>query len=88
MDITIEHPTDRANYTEVTIGGVVFYFSYKTCIAFWDKWSGDRPIVSTNEWSTTTGRHLNYIDAGEKSSRVSSDDFAVLLHAIIMREKV
>ena len=48
------------------------YFSYKTPVAF------DGPnglVVRENDWSTTTGKHLNAIDNGDKKTRVSSAEF-------------
>lgn len=53
-----------------------FYFSYKTLVAF------DTPdglIVHKNDWRTTTGRHLNAIDGGDKKSRVDAKTFALIL---------
>ena len=75
---TISHPTGRENYTEVTVNGTTYYFSYKTCIAFhsWD--SGAGVVVCQNVWSTTTGKHLNYIDGGStdaKNLRVDLETF-------------
>ena len=32
-------------------------------------------VVHQNDWSNTTGKHLNWIDGGDKSSRVSADEF-------------
>lgn len=50
-----------------------FWFSYKTLVAF-KKLGGPR-IVRQNDWSTTTGKHLNAIDGGDKKSRVSAVEF-------------
>ena len=54
-----------------------FWFSYKTLIAFYapDKsrlWS---TFVRQNDWSTTTGKHLNWIDNGNKKERLTSEQF-------------
>lgn len=56
--------------------GNQFWFSYKTLVAFSGP-SGDT-IVHTNDWSTTTGKHLNAIDGGgaAKKARLSGSDFA------------
>lgn len=60
--------------------GNEFFFSYQTLVAF-------RPIkgafagvvlVRKNEWSTTTGKHLNWIDGGDsvaRFQRVPGDEF-------------
>ena len=42
------------------------YFSYDTPVAV--TWPGGR-LVSENDWGTTTGRHLNWIDGGSKLAR-------------------
>ena len=75
MDIpTIEHPTNRANYTAVTVGGVTYYFSYSTLIAF-NAWDGSGPVVRKNEWGPTTSGHMRAIDHGDKESRVDAATF-------------
>ena len=55
------------------VGGNSFWFSYKTLVAF-QKGYGDI-VVHRNDWSTTTGKHLNAIDAGNKKKRLSAADF-------------
>ena len=56
----------------VTIPGLKVWFSYQTPVAF----QADGPrIVRENEWGPTTGKHLNWIDGGEKSRRVSGEEF-------------
>ncbi len=74
---TIDHPTDRPNFTRVEVAGVWYWFSYSTCVAvsFHD---GRGPIVRVNEWGPTTGKHLNYIDGG-KGTRVDRETFATVL---------
>jgi len=47
------------NETSVTIGSLELYFSYDTIVAFRDEKSG--LVVSENNWSKTTGKHLNHI---------------------------
>lgn len=55
------------------VGGNSFWFSYKTLIAFQ---RGYGPVVvHQNDWSTTTGKHLNAIDDGNKKTRLSASDF-------------
>ena len=49
-----------------------FYFSYKTLVAFTYDY---KLYVRENDWSTTTGKHLNWIDGGLKANRLKSDDF-------------
>lgn len=57
----------------VTVGRITVWFSYQTPIAFRD---GYNPrVVRENDWSTTTGKHLNAIDGGNKKGRVSGQEF-------------
>jgi len=74
---TVSHPTGRLNYCEVTVNGTTYYFSYRTCIAF-NRWDGRGPVVRENVWSTTTGKHLNYIDP-DKTTRVNLEVFNAAL---------
>jgi hypothetical protein len=53
--------------------GNVYWFSYKTLVAF-KPFDGPR-VVRQNDWSTTTGKHLNAIDDGDKKSRVDGATF-------------
>ncbi len=48
-------------------GNKRIYFSYKTPIAFFTPRSG--LVVRQNDWSVTTGKHLNAIDDGNKANR-------------------
>ena len=50
-----------------------FWFSYQTLVAF-QKFGGKR-YVRENVWRTTTGKHLNAIDGGDKKNRVSEQEF-------------
>ncbi len=76
MKLSIEHPTigkqPQMNFSAVHVNGVVVYFSYKTPIAFYTK-SGEL-FISENNWNTTTGRHLNYIDS-DKKKRIPHSEF-------------
>ena len=49
------------------------YFSYKTPVAFRTSATGLR--VRVNDWSTTTGKHLNAIDNGNKKERITGEQF-------------
>ncbi len=59
----------------VTIRGLTVYFSYNTPVAFI---GGNGLIIRENDWSTTTGRHLNWIDP-DKNKRIPGDKFEELL---------
>ncbi len=56
--------------------GRSIYFSYKTPVAF--SAHGKR-YVRVNDWSTTTGKHLNAIDGGDKKARITGAEFERLM---------
>lgn len=57
----------------VDLGHAVLWFSYETCVAFCTPREG--LVVRENTWGPTTGRHLNWIDGGDKKNRVDSKTF-------------
>lgn len=57
----------------VDVGPVTVWFSYRTPVAF--QVSGHEAVVHRNDWSTTTGKHLNWIDGGNKRRRVDGETF-------------
>lgn len=67
-----------AHALRVDIGALTLYFSYSTVIAFRDS---DGLKVRQNDWSTTTGKHLNWIDGGDKKARLTSEQFEEALKA-------
>ena len=84
MNIEIEQI--KPNFTKINIGTTTVWFSYDTPIAF--RSSGER-VVRENIWSTTTGKHLNYIDGGTKEAkarRLPSDEFDRALDALGLGE--
>ena len=50
-----------------------FYFSYRTLVAFRTSRTG--LVVIKNYWGPTTGKHLNWIDDGDKHGRLSEVEF-------------
>lgn len=57
---------------EIGVGGIQYYFSYDTLIAFeYDGWT----TVRKNVWSKTTGQQLNMIDDGRKEFRLDAEEF-------------
>jgi hypothetical protein len=60
----------------VTVGEHRFFFSYKTCIAYY----GPAPVGGwwrfriANHWGPTTGKHFNQLGCGEFPI-VNDDDF-------------
>lgn len=73
-----------AHLTCVDVGMVTLWFSYNTCIAF--KEYAKAPVLSENEWSTTTGKHLNQI--GDKSLRIPREEFNQKLGEVLRVERV
>lgn len=61
-----------ASSRAVEIGGMRFWFSYETCIAFSSERTGF--VIRENDWSNTTGKHLNAINP-DHSIRIKSEDF-------------
>lgn len=51
----------------IDIGPITIWFSYTTPIAFMVQ--GRDKVVRQNEWSVSTGRHLNLIDGGSAEAR-------------------
>ena|SRR5690348_3870289 len=64
--------------------GNSFWFSYKTLVAF-QRWN-DSLVVRQNDWSTTTGKHLNAIDGGNKKARLSAVQFEAAFKRAFGRE--
>lgn len=63
----IKHRTIQNNLYSVQINDLTIWFSYETAIAF--QINADFIYVSKNEWSNTTGKHLNIID-NDKAKRI------------------
>lgn len=64
------------NTTRIDTDDYVVWYSYTTPVAFLVH--GQEKVVRENEWSNTTGKHLNMIDGGDKKSRVDSETFQEL----------
>ena len=78
---SISHPTDRPNFTIVTVGGTQFAFSYETVVGFVKP--GDTSwTVSENDWGPTTGKHLNHLDFG-RGQRLPREEFEARLEALL-----
>lgn len=71
--------TNPANAQRINTDGLTVYYSYRTCVAFWTPSTG--LLVRQNEWGPTTGKHINAIDGGDKSSRIASAEFVAQLRA-------
>lgn len=75
-----------AHAMQVSIGSFAVWFSYNTIVAF--KTPGEPIRVHKNVWGTTTGKHLNAIDSGEKKSRLDSEDFKKELTKALKKYKL
>lgn len=62
------------------------YYSYDTIVAYRD--SIDGLVVSKNNWGTTTGKHLNWIDGGNKKNRKGHEVFENMLAAACNRHGI
>ena len=69
------------NSLEFTIGNLSVYFSYKTPVAFT---SETGLVIRKNDWGSTTGKHLNWID-NDKSRRISGVEFEEELKKVLER---
>lgn len=69
-----------AHSLKVDLGRFAIWYSYRTIIAF--QLDGQR-FVSENVWSTTTGKHLNWIDGGLKKGRLPYKEFTQKLQAAL-----
>lgn len=65
-----------AHCLRVDMGSVTVWFSYRTPVAF--RVHGHNRVVRQNDWGPTTGKHLKWIDGGDKRNRVDSDTFEKL----------
>lgn len=75
-----ENENSARNFNSVSIGSVTFYFSYQTCVAVRVGWS--KLYVCKNVWGSTTGKHLNWVDGGNKENRIDYDKFKEILEVI------
>lgn len=70
----------KPNLTAVCIGQVQLWFSYSALVAFeHPAVNGGRRVVSENQWTTTTGKHLTEIDGGNKKGRMKAVEFNALV---------
>lgn len=69
----------------VDLPGIRFYYSYKTIVAYRD--FEDGLVCRQNDWATTTGKHLNWIQP-DKKLRKPSEEFESMLAAALARHFV
>ena len=82
-----EYSSDNygAHSQEINIGKVRLYFSYDTVVAFNDNGYN---VVCENAWGTTTGKHLNWIDSGNKKGRLPGVEFKQQLKEMLKRHNL
>lgn len=82
-----EYSSDNygAHCLKVTIGNLTIYFSYQTVIAFYTMETG--LVIRKNEWGTTTGKHMNWIDR-DKSIRIKGADFEKQINKLLKKKKL
>jgi hypothetical protein len=61
----------KPNFTKLTLGPLTLWFSYTTPISFSIGGSTPSSCTRVNDWSTTTGRHLNACDGGTPEARAA-----------------
>jgi hypothetical protein len=64
----------------VDFGTLEIYYSYKTIVAFRHESTG--LVVSQNQWGTTTGKHLNWIN-DDKSARIPHSELLEKLNKVL-----
>lgn len=66
-----------AHSTAVQMGKRTVYYSYDTVVSFRGENSKGEYFNCTcqNMWGKTTGKHLNWIDGGDKKSRLHPEEF-------------
>ena len=75
-----------ANSIAIRMGSRTVYFSYDTIIAFkgYNSTGEYFNCVHVNDWSTTTGKHINFIDGGNKKTRLEDGVFQKKLQEFLL----
>jgi len=69
------------NALVVALNNVRVFFSYQTPIAY--ETSQEGLVVRENDWGPTTGKHMDWIDGGNKDRRISGPEFENRLGVLI-----
>lgn len=69
-----------ANALEVSFENLILYFSYDTIIAFR---ASKGLVIRKNDWSSTTGKHLNAINE-DKKRRIIGEQFEKELEKVLI----
>jgi len=83
-----QYSSDNYGYhtLRLNIAGHTIWYSYSTIIAFREL--GHSKRVSVNQWTVTTGKHLNWIDGGNKKERIPAKEFNTQLNDFLSRNKL
>jgi hypothetical protein len=71
------------NCLRVDLKTLSLYYSYDTIVAYKDFQDG--LVVRENDWGPTTGKHINWIDGGNKRNRLSEEKFEEKLQLALAR---
>jgi len=80
MNISLKN-LGTVNKNMVRINDLTIYFSYETPVGY--SYLGEL-IVRENDWSVTTGKFLNELQA-DKSQRISGEQFEKQLNEILSK---
>lgn len=74
-----------ANSIAIRMGERTVYYSYDTVVSFRGYNSKGEYYNCTcqNVWGSTTGKHLNWIDGGNKKSRLTPEEFNAKLQEFL-----
>ena len=72
-----------AHAIRVDIGPLTVWFSYQTPVAF--QADGHTRRVRRNAWGSTTGKHLDALDGGTRSTRIPGERFERELAEVVAR---
>lgn len=75
----------RVNFRKIEVNRIGFWFSYSTIVAVMEN---GKLYVSENRWGTTTGKHLNYLDGGDRKNRFHKGAFEDILEEICDRNGI
>jgi hypothetical protein len=78
MNISFYNENSAKNALKIYINRVSFYFSYNTLVGvIYPNENGNAiTAVQVNRWGPTTGKHLNWIDGGDKDERIDETTFS------------
>ncbi len=93
MRISFYNENTSRNAMRIDINNVTFYFSYNTLV--WirlpyngNEWEYQWLYTIKNYWQQTTGKHLNWIDWGDKKDRLDQEAFGKVAKYAIKISKV